>query len=181
VIGFGTSVEVVSEEQKASLLDARPCCWLIVNSRCARLECMRVPLVKGKQQKQILRENMISPVRAMGKLKINQPVVWRSCTSQNRYSHSYKNSTPCGQTAGGDRAPHIYLYVSTYIHIHITHICSYICKRIHPHIYTHTYIHIYVYTYIYIQIHQKNTVQHICSLRHVIYVIWGLKLHIYVV
>ena len=75
VIGFGTSVEVVSEEQKASLLDARPCCWLIVNSRCARLECMRVPLVKGKQQKQILRENMISPVRAMGKLKINQPVV----------------------------------------------------------------------------------------------------------
>ena len=42
--------EVVSEEQKASLLDSRPCCWLMVNSRCARLECMRVPLVKGKQQ-----------------------------------------------------------------------------------------------------------------------------------
>ena len=38
VIGFGSSVEVVSEEQKASLLDARPCCWLMVNSRCARLD-----------------------------------------------------------------------------------------------------------------------------------------------
>ena len=50
IIGLGTSVEVVSEEQKVSLLDSRPCCWLIVNSRYARLECMRVPLVKGKQQ-----------------------------------------------------------------------------------------------------------------------------------
>ena len=50
VIGFDVRVEVVSEEQKASLLDSRPCCWLMVNSRCARLECMRVPLVKGKQQ-----------------------------------------------------------------------------------------------------------------------------------
>jgi len=50
VIGLGTSVEVVSEEQKASLLDLRPCCWLMVNSRCTRLECMRVPLVECKQQ-----------------------------------------------------------------------------------------------------------------------------------
>jgi len=50
VIGLGTSVKVVSEEQKASLLGSRPCCWLMVNSRCARLECMRVPLVEGKQQ-----------------------------------------------------------------------------------------------------------------------------------
>jgi hypothetical protein len=29
--------------------------------------------------------------------------------------------------------------------------------------------------------HQKSTCQHICSLRHVICVIWGLKQHIYVV
>jgi len=29
--------------------------------------------------------------------------------------------------------------------------------------------------------HKKNTGQHVCSLRHVIYVIWGLKVHIYVV
>jgi len=50
VIGLGTSVEVVSEEQKASMLDSRPCCWLMVERRCARLEYMRVPLVKGKQQ-----------------------------------------------------------------------------------------------------------------------------------
>ena len=49
VIGFDIRVEVVSEEQKASLLDSR-CCWLMVNSRCTRMECMRVPLVKGKQQ-----------------------------------------------------------------------------------------------------------------------------------
>jgi len=48
--GLGTSVEVVSKEQKASLLESRPCCWLMVNSRCARLECMRVSVVKGKQQ-----------------------------------------------------------------------------------------------------------------------------------
>jgi len=46
VIGLGTRVEVVCEEQKASLLDSRPCCWLMVNSRCARLGCMRVPLVE---------------------------------------------------------------------------------------------------------------------------------------
>jgi len=29
--------------------------------------------------------------------------------------------------------------------------------------------------------HQENTGQHICSLRHVIYVIWGSKVHIYVI
>ena len=50
IIGLGTSVEVGSEEQKASLLDSRPCCWLMVKSRCARLKCMRLPLVTGKQQ-----------------------------------------------------------------------------------------------------------------------------------
>jgi len=27
IMGLGTSVEVVSEEQKASLLDSLPCCW----------------------------------------------------------------------------------------------------------------------------------------------------------
>ena len=50
IIGLGTSVEVVSEEQKTSLLDSRLCCWLMVNSKCTRLQCMRAPLVKGKQQ-----------------------------------------------------------------------------------------------------------------------------------
>ena len=44
VIGLGTRVEVVSEEQKVSLLDWRPCYWLMVNSRCTRLGCMRVLL-----------------------------------------------------------------------------------------------------------------------------------------
>ena len=43
-------MEVVSEEQKASLLNLRPYCWLMVNSRCARLGCMRVPLVEGTPQ-----------------------------------------------------------------------------------------------------------------------------------
>ena len=46
----GTRVEVVSEEQKASLLNSRPCCWSMVNSRCARLGCMRVPLAEGTPQ-----------------------------------------------------------------------------------------------------------------------------------
>jgi len=50
VIGLGTSVEVVSEEQNASLLDSRLCCWLMVNSMCVRLKCMRVPLLKVEQQ-----------------------------------------------------------------------------------------------------------------------------------
>ena len=39
-------VEIVSEEQKASLFDSRLCCWLMINSRCARLGWMRVPLVE---------------------------------------------------------------------------------------------------------------------------------------
>ena len=50
VIGLGASVEVVSEEQKASLLNSRLCCWLMINSRCARLGCMRVPLVEDTPQ-----------------------------------------------------------------------------------------------------------------------------------
>jgi len=50
VIGLGTRVEVVSEEQKASWLDSRLCCWLMINSRCARLGCMRVPLVEDTPQ-----------------------------------------------------------------------------------------------------------------------------------
>ena len=37
VIVLGTRVEVVSEEQKASLLDSRLSCQLMINSRCARL------------------------------------------------------------------------------------------------------------------------------------------------
>jgi len=48
--------KLLVKEQKASWLDSRLFCWLLVNSKCARLECMRVPFVKGKQQYQILRE-----------------------------------------------------------------------------------------------------------------------------
>ena len=29
IIGLGSSVEVVSEEQEASLLDSRSCCWVM--------------------------------------------------------------------------------------------------------------------------------------------------------
>ena len=50
VMGFDIRVEVVSEEQKANLLDSRLCCWLVINSRCARLGCMRVPLVEDAPQ-----------------------------------------------------------------------------------------------------------------------------------
>ena len=76
------------------------------------------------------------------------------CTSQIRCSHSYKNSAPCGQTAGGDRAPriHICVHIHTLVYI-LTHIYTCIFVRIHPHIYIHTYIHIYFYAYIYIQAH----------------------------
>jgi len=88
--------------------------------------------------------NMIFPVRAMRKLKINQPVVRRSCTSQIRYSHSYKNSTPCGQTAGGDRAPRLYLYMCAYTY---TYILTYIYTYIYIYAYTHIYIITYTYTY----------------------------------
>ena len=42
VIGLDTSAEVVSEEQKANLLDSRLCCWLVINSRCARLGLARI-------------------------------------------------------------------------------------------------------------------------------------------
>jgi len=50
IIELGTRVEVVSEEQKASLYNSRPFCWLMVNSRCARLRCMRVPFVEVTPQ-----------------------------------------------------------------------------------------------------------------------------------
>ena len=50
VMGFDIRVEVVSEEQKANLLDSRLCCWLKINSRCARLGCVRVPLVEDTPQ-----------------------------------------------------------------------------------------------------------------------------------
>jgi len=50
VIGLDIRVEVVSEEQKASLLDSQLCCWLMINRRCARLGCMRVPLVEDTPQ-----------------------------------------------------------------------------------------------------------------------------------
>jgi len=45
------------KEQIASLSDSRVFFfWLLVNSKCAWLECMRVPFAKGKQQYQILKE-----------------------------------------------------------------------------------------------------------------------------
>ena len=50
VIGFDIRVEVVSEEQKANLLDSRLCCLLMINSRCERLGCVRVPLVEDTPQ-----------------------------------------------------------------------------------------------------------------------------------
>jgi len=50
-------VGVVSRRTDSSLLDAPSfVCWLLVNSKCTRLECMRVLCVKGKQQYHILRE-----------------------------------------------------------------------------------------------------------------------------
>jgi len=60
----------------------------------------------GLQQYQILREEYDIPYQNYGEVE-DQParsVVCR-CACQICYSHSYKNSTPCGQTAGGDRTP----------------------------------------------------------------------------
>ena len=49
--------------------------------------------------------NMISPYQNYGEVEAQQPVVWYSrCACQIQHSHSYKNSTFCGQTAGGDSA-----------------------------------------------------------------------------
>ena len=97
------------------------------------------------------------------------------CIRQIRCSHSYTNSTPCGQTTGGERAPQLHLQVSAYIHvqtymyIHVqtymsyiyiyTHTYIYIHKHIYTHLYTntqihtHTHINVYIYTYTYIDRH----------------------------
>jgi len=50
--------KLLVKEQIVSLLDSRLFCWLLVrvNGKCARLGCMRVPFLKGKQQYQILVE-----------------------------------------------------------------------------------------------------------------------------
>jgi len=71
-----------------------------------KLECVRVQFVKGKQHYQILREIMYIPIRTVGKLKLNQPilVLLLMCLSDSVLS-LLQNSTPCGQIAGGDRAP----------------------------------------------------------------------------
>jgi len=57
------------KEQIARLLDSRLCCWLLVNSKCARLECMKVRLVKGKRQLQILRERYDIPYQNYGEVE----------------------------------------------------------------------------------------------------------------
>jgi len=64
--------KLLVKEQIASLLDSRLFCWLLVNNKCARLECMRVPFVKGKQQYQILREKYDIPYQNYGQVE-DQP------------------------------------------------------------------------------------------------------------
>ena len=78
-------------------------CWSTVSAR--GWSAWGYHLWRVNSSNRYWERNMIFPIRTMGKLKINQPVVWCSCTCQIRYSHSNKNSTPCGQTAGGNRAP----------------------------------------------------------------------------
>ena len=57
ITGLGTSVEVVSGGTDSKLVGFGVfSCWWPVNCKCTRLECVRVPFVKGKQQYQILRE-----------------------------------------------------------------------------------------------------------------------------
>jgi len=90
---------------------------------------------------------MISPVRGMGKLEIDQPIGWRSVPVYT-YSHIYI---------------HAYIYTYTrYIHTYI-HICFYEYLNIqepaysriyiYTHIHTPTHLHIYIYIRIYIYIY----------------------------
>ena len=124
-----TRAEVVSEQQKAGLLDSRPCCWLMVNSTCARLGCMRVPLVEGTPQSQKLREEYDIPCQSYEEVG-GQPA--RRVTVIGPLTYIYM-------------CPHTYTYILTHIYT-----CIYIL--IHPHIYIHTHIHIY-FTHIYIYKH----------------------------
>jgi len=57
VSGLGTSAEVVSGRTDSKLADfGLLSSWLQVNCKCARLKCVRVPFVKGKQRYHIRRE-----------------------------------------------------------------------------------------------------------------------------
>ena len=66
---------------------------------------MMIPLVKVKQQQQILREEYEIPYQNYGEVE-DQPAhsVMQLYLSDWVLS-LLQNSTPCGQTAGGDRAP----------------------------------------------------------------------------
>ena len=64
--------KLLVKEHIASLLDSRLCSWLLVNRKCTRLECMMIPLVKVKQQQQILREEYEIPYQNYGEVE-DQP------------------------------------------------------------------------------------------------------------
>jgi len=59
---FGTSVEVVCGRTDSRLVGfGILSSWLQVSGKCARLECMRVPFVKGKQRFRVRERGMIPP------------------------------------------------------------------------------------------------------------------------
>jgi len=107
---------------------------------------------------------MISPVRAMRKLEINQSVGRRRVPVRFGVLPVIKTAPPAAKPQGVigpltyiNKCPHTYMYILTYIYTYIhmyIHICIYIHIYIHVHIYRYIYIctYIYIYKYIYIYI-----------------------------
>jgi len=128
---------------------------------------------------------MISPVRAMRKLEINQPVGWRNVPVRLGVLTLIQTAPPVSKPHGVI-GPLTYIYkcprAYTYI---LTHTCACIYIRIHPHIYIHTHIHIYfthiyiykhphTYTYAYIHTHTYPRI-YICT-----YIRICIYIHIYI-
>jgi len=127
---------------------------------------------------------MTSPVRAMGKLEVNQPVGWRSVPVRFGVLTLIKTAPPAAKPHGVI-GPLAYIYMCPHKYTYIlTHIYTYIYIRIHPHLYIHTYIHIYFYAYVYIQAHAYIRIYiytHIHTPTHLhIYICTHLHIHVYI-
>jgi len=110
---------------------------------------------------------MISHIKPMRKLEINQSIGWRRVNVRFGVLTLIKTAPPAAKPQGviGPlnyiyRCPHTYMYklICTYIYIY-THTHIYIHKHIYTHLYTYTHIHththinVYIYTYTYIDRH----------------------------
>jgi len=67
---FGTSVEVVNGRTDSKLVGFGVLSsWLQVSCKCAKLECVRVPFVKGKQWYRVRERGMIPPDQNYGEVE----------------------------------------------------------------------------------------------------------------